>query len=254
MTLDHTVGVHDQVTTGCYRSLVAIVGQNANSSRDAELDETVVDGVHPAAKPGRGACTCLVRSARAARPRGCRTVPPAQGSRRLWREPRALCVRDSPHLDRWFRATPRATTSTSQSTSTPTAGVGLGIARSGSRREDGRHRLASLLTPQAMSLRHVQGSIDPSYPQSYLEVQLLIQPLELAQRDPVVTASRPSRLGCSQRPMSLRLRTAGHTSRCRGSWSCGSCCNNLAGAGRKTPGCEGCRKRHISVPLSPIAR
>jgi len=55
-----------------------MVGQNANRSRDAELDETFVDGVHPAAKPGRGACTCLVRSARAARPRRCRTGPPAR--------------------------------------------------------------------------------------------------------------------------------------------------------------------------------
>jgi len=79
MTLDHTAGVHDQVTSGCCRSLLVMVGQNANGSLDAELDETFVDGVHPAAKPGRGACMCLVRSARAEGPKeGCRPGPPAR--------------------------------------------------------------------------------------------------------------------------------------------------------------------------------
>jgi len=62
-----------------------------------------------------------------------------------------LCVRDSPHLDRWFSLTPRATATTMPSTSTPTAGVGLGIARSGSRRE--KRRLPARRAPQAMSPR-----------------------------------------------------------------------------------------------------
>jgi hypothetical protein len=55
------------------------------------------------------------------------------------------------------------------------------------------------------------------------------------------------RLGRSQRPTSLRARTAGDTPRCRGRGSCGSCCNNLAGAGGKTPGWEGCRKSHTQL-------
>jgi len=84
--------------------------------------------------------------------RRCRTGPAAQGSRRLLRQPRALYVRDSPHLDRWFRPTPRATTSTSQCTSTPTdSRCRVRIARSGSRREKRRPPARQL--PQVMSPR-----------------------------------------------------------------------------------------------------
>jgi len=170
-----------------------MVGQNANRTRDAELDETVVDGVHPAAKPGRGACTCLVRSARAAPPRRCRTGPPAQHSRRLWREPRALCVRDSPHLDGGsdrrlgprlaLRKAPRHRQPVSGSEPPDPAHAVM----------NGVHRLAK--TPQTLSPQHVQGSIETSHLQSYLELHVLVQPPKLAQQRPRVDDSKGAATG-----------------------------------------------------------
>jgi len=64
--------------------------------------------------------------------------------------PLCVCVR-SPHLDWWFRPTPRPTTTTMPSTPTPTAGVGFGIARSGSRREN--RRPPARRAPQVVSPR-----------------------------------------------------------------------------------------------------
>jgi len=117
-----------------------------------------------------------------------------EGSRRLWREPRALCVRDSPHLDRWFSPTPRATATTMPSTPTPTAGVGFGIVRSGPRREN--RRPPARRAPQAMSPRHVQGSIGRPC-RATLRFGSFAPP-ELAQRGPVLTAPRAPRLGRPQ--------------------------------------------------------
>jgi len=143
-------------------------------SGDAELDESFVDGVHPAAKPGRDACTCLVRSARAAPPRRCRTGPPAR--------------------------VPDASGESLVPLVCETAHTSIG----GSERRLGP-RLAPRKAPRRRQPVSGSASPDPAHPP------------ELAQRAPVLTGPRrPSWLGRSQMPTSLRARTADHTPRRRG--------------------------------------
>jgi len=132
MMLDHTVGVHDQVSWDAADLCWRWSGRTPTALwRCRARRELCRRG--PPGRQARAGCLYVPRQVGSSC--ASQTVSDwsaCEGSRRLWREPCAPCVRDSPHLDRWFRATPRATTSTSESTSTPTTGVGLGIARSGS--------------------------------------------------------------------------------------------------------------------------
>jgi len=184
-----------------------MVGQNANGSLDADLDETVVDGVHPAAKPGRGACTCLVRSAQAARLRRCRTGPPARvrdasgeslvpfvcETAHTWTlvqsDASGHAYELAKHLDTDSRRRAR-------------------IARSGPRREN--RRPPARQPPQAMSPRHTYKDRSAGTRRAPRGC-VLVAPPELAQRGPVLTAPRRlSWLGRSQGPASPRARAAGH--------------------------------------------
>jgi len=145
MTLDHTVGVHDQVSCDAADLCWRWSGRTPTALAMPSSTRPLSTGSARPASPGG----VLVRASSGRLelrvPNGVSDRSACEGSRRLWREPRAPPVRDSPPLDQWFRATPRATISTSQSTSTPTARVGLGTARCGPRRERRRHQLASLL-------------------------------------------------------------------------------------------------------------
>jgi len=145
MMLDHAVGVHDQVSWDaadlCRRWSARTPTALAMPS------STRPSSTGSARPPSPGGVLVRASSGRLELrvPNGVSDRSACEGSRRLWREPRALCVRDSPHLDRWFRATPRATTTTMPSAPTPTAGVGFGSPDPAHPRRKGNHQLAGLL-------------------------------------------------------------------------------------------------------------
>jgi len=104
-------------------------------------------------------------------PNGVSARSACEGSRRLWREPRALCVRDSPHLDggsdRRLGPLPPPCQATRHRQPV-----------SGSASPDPAHAVregvTSLPASSSNESSDVQGSIDPAYPQSYLEVAFLL--------------------------------------------------------------------------------
>jgi len=192
MMLDHTVGVHDQVSWDAGDLFWRWSGRTPTAPAMPSSTRPLSTGSTRPPSPGG----VLVRASSG---RLELRVPDGVGPIRLRGFPTPLARASGPLCAR--QPTPRSVVQIDAwghdyelaKASTPTAGVGFGSPDPAHAVMNGVHRLAK--TPQTLSPQHVQGSIETSHLQSYLELHVLVQPPKLAQQRPCVDGSKGAATG-----------------------------------------------------------